>query len=339
MSGKTSIEWTGNTWNPIRARNLVTGKVGWHCEHVHAGCANCYAAAMNRWVGTGLAFKPTHRNEVEVFLDPKAVLEPLRWRKDGYVFPCSMTDLFADFVPDEWIDQMFAVMVLAGHHTFQVLTKRIGRARRYLEQVSAERFSMQRWTNAAYAVTEGLSPRFCENYALSIPAAFERADWPLKNVWIGYSASDQKTLDAGWADLEQVPAALRWLSLEPLLGAVDLRGRLPIYGHTGEPCCIEREGLHRMWRSEKVPTPSAIGWVVVGGESGRGARPCDVDQVRDIVRQCRVGDVPVFVKQLGARPVSNEPLAEYVRGTWGKGGAPSLWPEDLRVREMPKVAA
>jgi protein gp37 len=134
MGDHTNISWTEATWTPVRARNLKTGTVGWHCEHVSEGCKRCYSEELNMKVragiGTGLPFKPGHRKDVEIFLDEKHLVKPLHWRRPRMVFTCSMTDLFADFVKDEWIDHIFAVMVLCPDHTFQCLTKRPEASRR-----------------------------------------------------------------------------------------------------------------------------------------------------------------------------------------------------------------
>ena len=150
MGGKTGIEWTDSTWNPIRARcweiqNDGSGKerVGWHCEHVSEGCRNCYAESINIRLGTGFEFKPGNLrgkpgfyggsiDRPEIFLDEKMLLAPLRWKKPRMIFVNSMTDTFADFVPDTMIDKMFAVMALCPQHTFQVLTKRSARMRKYM---------------------------------------------------------------------------------------------------------------------------------------------------------------------------------------------------------------
>src|SRR5712671_7902670 len=129
MGDKSAIEWTDATWTPIRARNHRG--TGWHCEHVSDGCRNCYAEGFNRRLGTGLDFKPGYRLYNEIFLDEKMLTLPLRWKKPRMIFVCSMTDLFADFVRDEWIDRMFAVMALCPQHRFQVLTKRAKRMREY----------------------------------------------------------------------------------------------------------------------------------------------------------------------------------------------------------------
>src|SRR3990167_320680 len=112
--GQTSkIEWTDASWTPIRARDKATGKVGWHCEHASDGCRFCYAEIMNRRLGTGHDFRRQDRDKVEIFLDKEMLLNPLRWRKPKRIFVCSMTDLFAEFVSDDMIDRMFAVMAVA----------------------------------------------------------------------------------------------------------------------------------------------------------------------------------------------------------------------------------
>jgi protein gp37 len=137
MADKTAIEWTDATWNPIRARNLKTGKVGWFCTHVTEGCANCYAEDWNMRLGTGLPYKPGHMKDIEIFLDEKTLGMPLRWTRPRKIFPCSMTDMFADFVKDEWIRRMVMVMADARQHTFQPLTKRPGRALAAFSQLPA----------------------------------------------------------------------------------------------------------------------------------------------------------------------------------------------------------
>src|SRR6266478_4650350 len=135
MSDGSSIEWTDDTWTPIRARRVVSGKklIGWHCEHVSEGCRNCYAdTGFNKRMGTKLDYKPTNRQLVEIFLDEDMLLKPLQWKKPRCISVCSMTDLFADFVKDKWIDHMFALMALCPQHRFQVLTKRAKRLRAYM---------------------------------------------------------------------------------------------------------------------------------------------------------------------------------------------------------------
>ena len=164
-----------------------------------------------------------------------------------------------------------------------------------------------------------------------------RAPWPLPNVWLGVSVEDQQRADERIPHLLLVPAAVRFLSVEPILGPVDLNAG-PVgdalsecdeCGTTARGDCDFCQGLGR------------ISWVIVGGEGGPGARPCSVEWIRSIVRQCRAAGVPVFVKQLGARPYFHDGMrlsdVQLLRLHNRKGGDPSEWPEDLRVREWPEV--
>src|SRR6478752_6552858 len=138
---RSKIEWTatidadgrvtpGATWNPLRARNPETGKVGHHCVKISPSCTHCYAARQNKWTGTGLDYSAS--SPAETFLDERALTLPLRWQRSRKIFVCSMTDLFGDWVSDEQLDRIFAVMALADRHTFQVLTKRPERMLSYI---------------------------------------------------------------------------------------------------------------------------------------------------------------------------------------------------------------
>ena len=214
MGHQTSIEWTDSSWTPTRARNIKTGKVGWHCEHATTGCEFCYAEGINKRLGTGLPFKPGHRADVEMFLDEKMLLAPLRWKKPRRIFVCSMTDLFADFVTDEMLDRMFAVMALCPQHVFQVLTKR------------AER--MLKYTTRGGPTLQTLAQ--VPQVGRGIMTA--NTDWPLPNVWFGVSCERQQEADERIPLLLQTPAAGRFISCEPLLGPLDLSpylGNNPVY--------------------------------------------------------------------------------------------------------------
>lgn len=201
MGAKTKIEWTqgedgtaGSTWTPIRARNRETGKVGWFCEHVSPGCENCYAESLNIRLGNGIEFKPWHRKDVEMFLDEEMLLWPLKWKKPRTIFACSMTDLFASFVPDDWIDKIFSIMALAHWQTFQVLTKRPERMLEYINN----------------------------HPSLGSRGGAGGVPWPLPNVWLGSSVEDQRRFDERWPILRETPAAIRFLSIEPQLERIDM---------------------------------------------------------------------------------------------------------------------
>lgn len=218
---------------------------------------------------------------------PDKLTVPIGWRKPRRIFVNPMSDLFHEAVPLEFVERVFGVMQQCPQHTFQVLTKRPER--------------MAAFTLAWWGPNED-SPR---------------GRIPLRNVWLGTSVGNQSAADERIPHLLRCPAAVRFLSLEPLLGPV---GLAPM-----------------MYRGTDH---AGVQWVIVGGESGPGARPCDVAWVRSIVRQCREADVPVFVKQLGSRPFQS-PQCFGGTGyelpiTDPKGSDPAEWPADLRVRQWPR---
>jgi len=214
MPTRSNIEWTEMTWNP------VTG-----CTKISQGCKRCYAERMaKRLTAMG---SERYRNGFKVTLHPDLLEVPRRWRQPRVVFVNSMSDLFHEDIPLEYIQRVFATMRECPQHTFQVLTKRSERLAGIAAQIS----------------------------------------WP-RNVWMGVSVEDARVLSR-IHDLRTVPAAVRFLSLEPLIGPLD---ELPL------------EGIH---------------WVIVGGESGPRARPMRREWVDSIHRQCRGARVPFFFKQWG----------------------------------------
>jgi protein gp37 len=265
MGDRSAIEWTDATWNPIRARNLATGKIGWHCEHDSEGCRNCYAEDFNRRLGTGLSFKPglLGPGGTEVFLDDAMLALPLRWWRPRMIFVNSMTDSFADFVTDEMIDKMFAVMALAHWHRFQVLTKRAKRMRNYFG--GYETFRGRVWYQAMQLAPPNATTQMRSDISNRLAA------WPLRNVWLGVSAEDQSNWDERKQYLRNVPAAVRFASFEPLLGPI-----------------VDED------------FSATIQWAIVGGESGLHARPMHPDWERSIRRQCEATGVAYFGKQWGA---------------------------------------
>jgi protein gp37 len=262
-------------------------------------------------------------------LVPDKLTEPLTWKKPRRVFVNSMSDLFQDGVPDEYIDQVFAVMALSPQHTFQVLTKRAERMREYIQVVSAR--CRAYLTNGGFdwaAMGADASSSLTQHGPTFSP-------WPLPNVWLGVSVENQHFADERIPLLLETPAAIRFISAEPLLGDVELER------YFGER--RERVGNGINWRGR------GLDWVIVGGESGAGARPLCLSWVRNIVHDCRDAGVPCFVKQLGADPyeMTNDapvdgpnPWPVYGRLTLKsrKGGDPAEWEEYLRVREFPEAA-
>ena len=265
MAEHSTIEWTDATWNPI------TG-----CSVISPGCTNCYAMRLagtrmkNHESRAGLTREsksgPVWTGEVsfnEQWLD-----QPLRWKRPRYIFVCAHGDLFHHNVPDAWIDQIFAVMALAPQHIFQVLTKRAERMRSYM----AMRRRKRRIAAAAADISDMLAAKYGRKARVPL-AHFDRCfpphdRSPFPNVWLGVSIEDQPRADERLPHLRETPAAIRFLSIEPLIGPV---GQLDLDG---------------------------IGWVIVGGESGPNARSTDPDWARSLRDQCQAAGVHFFMKQM-----------------------------------------
>lgn len=219
MSDGTGIEWTDATWNPVRG-----------CTKISPGCKHCYAETFaERFRGV-----PGHPYEqgFDLLLVPNKLLEPLRWSRSRRIFVNSMSDLFQDKVPDDFVRQVFEVMAAADWHIYQMLTKRAAHMR---------------------ALTSLFPPEIVHK----------------DHIWLGVSVEDRKYGLPRIDELRETPAKVRFLSIEPLLedlGEIDLRG---------------------------------IHWVIVGGESGPGARPMEERWVLSIRDQCQAAGVPFFFKQWG----------------------------------------
>jgi protein gp37 len=369
--GDSKIEWTDKTWNPV---------VG--CTKVSAGCKNCYAKALHdqrhKAHGEGKAVPAQYAKPFEVVqLMPERLRDPLSWRKPQRVFVNSVSDLFHQDIPDEFIDKVFAVMGVAHWHTFQVLTKRPERMAAYF----AEKFQVpavsagfiagidipatparveDRWSRINAACDELGGPLLKhDRFWTPEGELIGRPAWPRKpfgNVWLGASVENQAAADQRIPHLLATPGAVRFLSCEPLLGPVDLSRWLP--DPEGEVPCdeydaanhatAEYDGLVQCAECGHPKThhrAHGLGWVIVGGESGPGARPMAVEWARSLVKQCKAAGAPVFVKQMGSNPTSGNGSQSgiidlKVRNIKDKkGGDPVEWPEDLRVRQFPEVPA
>lgn len=277
MADRSKIEWTsaddgtpGATWNAVRG-----------CSRVSPGCGGpnhqggCYAekiAARFSGLGQpfeGYAIRTKHGGAWtgKVGAAPDDVLmQPLRWKRPRRIFVNSMSDLFHEDMPEEAIDRVFAVMALAPHHIFQVLTKRSSRMRDYCGGLGT---APGRVFFQAMQMTRGEPP-------MSSEVGRRIRAWPLKNVWLGVSVEDPNRAEERIPDLLETPAAVRFLSCEPLLGPVRLDG----------------------WLRNK-PSRTLLDWIIAGGESGPRARPSHPDWFRALRDQCRNAGVPFFFKQWG----------------------------------------
>lgn len=344
---KTKIQWTDYTWNPIAFKDADGPRV-WACEKVSAGCANCYASSLNnRWHGS--EFTAKWMASVTPYVVEEELRQMLRFKPKGpfkngarpMVFVGDMTDIFGSWVPDEWLDRVFAVMALRRDIDFQVLTKRPERMRKYLNSTATT-------TCAEYGSHLCADGDICDGsptYEINSteervyeagrklrPEGFRNALFPLPNVWVGTSVENQEQAEKRIPELLATPAAVRFVSNEPGLGPVDFKLRWFV-----------ETGVDWPW-----PMDSHINWIIVGGESGPGARPFDIEWARSVVRQCQSAGVAVFVKQLGAKPFAGyeafhnaledgpdeEPRRLRLKDRHGAN--PDEWPEDLRVREWPR---
>lgn len=321
MSNESKIEWTDATWNPVRG-----------CTKISPGCKNCYAETFaERWRGV-----PGHPYEqgFDLRIVPEKLEEPLRWKKPRRVFVNSMSDLFQDGVPFEFVEVVLGIG-LWSPHTLQILTKRADRMEQFFSQTSPQR--------CCDAATDWVNDS--DNQRLMPKEWTEPSDWSeAERIWLGVSVENQQYADERIPLLLQTAAAKRFISYEPALGPIDLTNvKIPVGSmdaltgrHLGEDgYCVE-----------------SLDWVIVGGESGPGARPFDIQWARDVVQQCTAAGIACFVKQLGSKPIrpwrqdedtesllcegedeSKVTLEMVLKSR--KGGDMAEWPEDLRVRQFP----
>jgi len=295
---KSKIEWYDATWNPI------TG-----CTPVSEGCRNCYAARMvNRFPklhgtypeGTPLADFAVPFGMLQ-FHD-RHLDQPLRWKRPRRIFVGSMTDIFHENVPEEWIGAVLAAITNYSQHAFLILTKRPERMRKVM---TADYLRISRTDT-----------------------------WPIRNLCLGVSVETQKTADERIPLLLQTPAAKRFASVEPCIGAVDLRNiALPLWR--------EKEANDSTWPPVRIDALSGhvkgpddlmddrLDWIICGGETGPGARPMHPDWVRGLRDQCKATNTPFFFKQWGKWPdgVSHGPNAKdgaYAMARVGKKAASCL---------------
>ena len=282
----TKIEWSEKVWNPLAG-----------CSRISTGCTRCYAETMaNRLQAIGVkGYDGVIKNNKwtgKINLIPEKLEEPLRWKKPQRIFVNSMSDLFHENVPEDFIWKVIEKCWEAKQHDFLILTKR---SDRMLDVLTKSMW----WNN----------------------------DTP-ENIWLGTSIEDQKTADERIPFLLQTPAAVRFISAEPLLGAVNLNKlHIGTQYPEGQPQpylmnCLES---HYLMLSDGDYEFKKLDWVIVGGESGHNARPMHPDWVRSIRDQCQAAHVPFFFKQ-GSK------------ANWKNYKDFDLFPEDLQIREFPEVA-
>lgn len=302
MGADTGINWTDATWNPIRG-----------CSRVSEGCRNCYAervAARFSKKGQpyhGLAVMRTSKLAVtneggsphwtgDVRFIPEHLADPLRWKKPRRIFVNSMSDLFHESLTNEQIAAVFGVMAASPRHTFQVLTKRAKRMREWFAWVDTTQRSGHAMLCTAAAWE--LLGDWRGNGAICWEEGGFAEPWPLPNVWIGVSVENQAAAWVRIPDLLATPAAVRFLSCEPLLGPVGLKA---VGSFRGEDLSALEEVVGHVNRP-------AIDWVIIGCESGPGARPCATEWIRLIRDQCAEARVPIWLKQAVATRDVPSPL-------------------------------
>jgi len=249
VGNKTAIEWSDSSWNPVSG-----------CTKVSPGCDHCYAEKVaQRFAGT-----VAYPDGFDVTLWPDRLDQPLRWTRPRKIFVNSMGDLFHDEVPEDFVAQVFAVMAAAPRHTFQLLTKRHARMR---SLVSSQDFREK-----------------VNSIAMCDYDHDTRGQWPLSNLWLGVSAENQTWADIRIPVLVDTPAAVRFVSAEPLIGPIT-----DIHAET-------------------------LDWVIVGGESGPGSRPMHVDWARALWQQCAVPRTPFLFKQWGSHDEHGQRMNKHETG-------------------------
>lgn len=299
--GETGINWTDTTWNPIRG-----------CSKVSPGCTLCYAEKVAaRFSGPGLPYEGLIRGKKwngQIRVVDEKLLDPIRMAKPKRIFVNSMSDLFHAGVSRQVRVRIFAVMAVARRHTFQTLTKRADEQLAFLRSDGVE--ADIRTTAVELARAAGIRGfAWDTNGKDALPWV-----WPLPNVHVGVSVESQPFANERIPLLCQTPAALRWLSVEPMLGPVRLTR---VAYDNGVAVLDVLRGLHG------AITPHApfeegvgpIGWVVLGGESGSKARPLHPDWARTVRDECESAGVPYLMKQFGEwLPASQATTEEQVRG-------------------------
>lgn len=331
--GKSKIDWTDFTWNPV---------VG--CSHASPGCAHCYAEKMAcRLAAMGQEKYMVTTSEKwnidegyvsvggwsgECFLSESELENPFHWKKSRVIFVSSMGDLFHENVPFEWIDKVIAVIALNPQHTFIFLTKRAERMAAYFNSIEGGR--LRSYNILPFQKDEvGL---FCGKR------------WPLQNLWLGVTAENQEMADLRIPILLQIPAALRFVSIEPMLGPVEILNYHPFrtgdkkYGWENQ-CSVKSNDGMRQCGGHKEDHLAGLGWVILGMETGHVARtfPGAAEAIVNVKDQCVAAGVPFFYK--GPQHVSSGIFSGkklYHMGYWGTKKEKEHIIENIEYRQFPE---
>lgn len=322
MPNKTPIEWSDYSSNPIYVTTKESGKRGWHCDKPTAGCGHCYSETLNKRFGTGLDYLARNADQLDFHLNEKELLEIIKLNnrlakknQTAKLFLCDMTDLFLEQHSDEMLDKIFAVIAWCDNINFQILTKRPGRMEDYIAEL---------WAGRSYEVAEILGSLFPDYQYDPYDCVMESLANQIPNCQFGVSVENRREkfrIDI----LREIPVEKRFISFEPLLedlGPLNLTG---------------------------------IHWAIFGGESGPGARPCNLHWIREGIQYCRQFGVAPFVKQLGSLPIISEDAWRNAPTTRilnhlnhkkcpvnfvpilmsdKKGGKIEEFPDDLQIREF-----
>lgn len=330
----TKIDWATDVWDTLKG-----------CSHVSKGCEQCFAERYaHRFSGPGLPYEGLTKNRRwtgKILLALEKLAQPLHWKKPRRIFVNSKSDTFHPHVEDDFIAAIFGVMAACPQHTFILLTKRPERARKWFKWAQSRAAELWLYRPGVEGHEHHPAPLFCTgrlfetsggpySNGISIPGGAHNAGWPLPNVWIGVSVENQETAAERIPELLQIPAAVRFVSLEPMLGPVDFEsipanlpaikgpgywdyfdalrglGRDPQWGLDSAEM-RRKSGTSGNFGDDRYP---AIDWVILGSESGPNARPFDVDWARSVRDQCIAAQVPFFLKQM---PLSRDyPLSKEI---------------------------
>lgn len=328
----SKIEWTEETWNPV---------VG--CSKVSPGCENCYAIRMAHRLQHIPPMAETYAGLTKVLANGQInwtntvrtvesrLMEPLLRKKPTRYFVNSMSDLFHEDVPFEFIDKVFSIMALCPQHIFQILTKRHERMKEYCNGLAQ-----------GNPIEVFATKNVVERGGIAMNEKRRTVTFPLPNVWLGVSVEDQKTAKERIPTLLETSAAVRWISAEPLLGWLSLTGS-PVEGsidYLRGTKIINRNQTNQAGNDDSglysFKMYRGLDWVVVGGESGPNARPMHPEWVRWLQLECKGANVPFFFKQWGEWQDGSSPTTNHRQGAIlldGRYFDNDKWDEAKKVRE------